>query len=414
MTEFYDNLEIRSTEERETQTLQKIHTVLDSAKNRTKYFSEKLEGWGVADIKTSRDLQNLPLTRKSDLLESQKQNPPFGNMTAVPSNKLRRIFSSPGPIYDPQGHQEDFWRFGRAMWAAGFRSGDLIHNTFSYHFTPAGFMVDSGGMKLGCPVFPAGTGQTEMQVHTIADLKPPCYAGTPSFLKIILEKAEELEVKLAPSLSKALVGGEALLPAVRNLFQDRGIETRQIYGTADLGLIAYETDASGRMVVDEDVVVEIVQPGTGLLVPDGEIGEVVVTLLNTTYPLIRYATGDLSSIQTNPSGCGRTNKVISGWKGRADQTTKVRGMFVSPNQIATIQEKHPYIKKARLTVNHDGNQNDIMTLYCQVTRGSSINKEQITTSLRDVTKLRGDVVFLKDEESFPNDGIIIEDKRKFH
>ena len=292
-------------------------------------------------------------------------------------------------------------------------AGDIVHNTFSYHFTPAGFMVDEGAKKIGCAVFPAGTGQTEMQVRTIADLKPSAYAGTPSFLKIILEKAEELDIRLAPSISKALVGGEAFLAEFRALFQDRGIETRQCYGTADLGLVAYETEPMEGLVIDEHVVVEIVRPGTGQPVMLGDVGEVVVTLLNSSYPLIRYATGDLSAIADGDSKCGRTNIRIKGWMGRADQTTKVRGMFVSPKQIADIQARHSYIKKARLTVEHDGNKNDIMTLFCQVTNGSLVNKEQITTSLREITKMRGNVVFLKDNESFPNDGKIIEDKRKF-
>jgi len=413
MGDYFDKLETRTAEERHEETIGILRKTIDLAQRNTTYFAKKLQDISANEIKDLGDLSKLPITRKADLIEQQKNQPPFGGMNAVETGNLRRIFSSPGPIYDPQGTTEDFWRFGRAMWAAGFRRGDIVHNTFSYHFTPAGFMVDEGAKKIGCAVFPAGTGQTEMQVRTIADLKPSAYAGTPSFLKIILEKAEELDIRLAPSISKALVGGEAFLAEFRALFQDRGIETRQCYGTADLGLVAYETEPMEGLVIDEHVVVEIVRPGTGQPVMLGDVGEVVVTLLNSSYPLIRYATGDLSAIADGDSKCGRTNSRIKGWMGRADQTTKVRGMFVSPKQIADIQARHSYIKKARLTVEHDGNKNDIMTLFCQVTNGSLVNKEQITTSLREITKMRGNVVFLKDNESFPNDGKIIEDKRKF-
>ena len=413
MGDYFDKLETRTAEERHEETIGILRKTIDLAQRNTTYFAKKLQDISANEIKDLGDLSKLPITRKADLIEQQKNQPPFGGMNAVETGNLRRIFSSPGPIYDPQGTTEDFWRFGRAMWAAGFRRGDIVHNTFSYHFTPAGFMVDEGAKKIGCAVFPAGTGQTEMQVRTIADLKPSAYAGTPSFLKIILEKAEELDIRLAPSISKALVGGEAFLAEFRALFQDRGIETRQCYGTADLGLVAYETEPMEGLVIDEHVVVEIVRPGTGQPVMLGDVGEVVVTLLNSSYPLIRYATGDLSAIADGDSKCGRTNSRIKGWMGRADQTTKVRGMFVSPKQIADIQARHSYIKKARLTVEHDGNKNDIMTLFCQVTNGSLVNKEQITTSLREITKMRGNVVFLKNNESLPNDGKIIEDKRKF-
>ncbi|MAW32793.1 MAG: AMP-dependent synthetase [Proteobacteria bacterium] len=413
MGDYFDKLETRTAEERLEETIGILRKTIDLAQRNTTYFAKKLQDISAHEIKDLNDLSKLPITRKTDLIEQQKNRPPFGGMNAVEPGKLARIFSSPGPIYDPQGTTEDFWRFGRAMWAAGFRPGDIVHNTFSYHFTPAGFMVDEGAKKIGCAVFPAGIGQTEMQVRTIADLKPSAYAGTPSFLKIILEKAEELDIQLAPSISKALVGGEALLAEFRALFQERGIETRQCYGTADLGLVAYETEPTEGLVIDEHVVVEIVRPGTGQPVMSGDVGEVVVTLLNSSYPLIRYATGDLSAIADGNSKCGRTNARIKGWMGRADQTTKVRGMFVSPKQIADIQARHSYIKKARLTVEHDANKTDIMTLFCQVTNGSLVNKEQITTSLREITKMRGNVVFLKDNESLPNDGKIIEDKRKF-
>ncbi len=413
MTSFYDELENRSPSQREEDNFSQLRKTLEIAKTQTEYFSEILAGISSDGIRDRTDLSSLPVTRKDDLQERQGKTPPFGGMTTGKPGQLQRIFSSPGPIYDPQGRIDDYWRFGRAMWAAGFRSGDIIHNTFSYHFTPAGFMVDEGAKKIGCSVFPAGVGQTELQVRTIADLRPAAYAGTPSFLKIILEKAEELGIKLAPSISKALVGGEALLPEFRVMFQDRGIETRQCYGTADLGLVAYETVPNQGLVIDEGVILEIVKPGTGQLVSDGEVGEVVITLLNPIYPLIRYATGDLSAISEGVSNCGRTNFRIKGWMGRANQTTKVRGMFISPKQIAEIQGRHSYIKKARLLIEHDSNKSDEMTLFCEVSNGSLVNKEQISNSLREITKMRGTVVFVKEGETLPNDGKVIEDKRNF-
>ena len=413
MTEFFDELEVRSAEKREEQNFQILHQVLRCAKDKTPYFGSLLKGVDPSQVKNRGDLANLPITRKTHLLEAQTKFLPFGGMTSIPTGNLRRIFSSPGPIYDPQGTTNDYWRFARAMWAAGMRKGDVVHNTFSYHFTPAGFMVDEGGKKIGCAVFPAGTGQTEMQVRTIADIKPAAYAGTPSFLRIILEKAQDMEVQLAPSISKALVGGEALLPEFRKMFQERGIDVRQCYGTADLGLIAYETTIMDGLIVDEEVILEIVRPGTGTLVSDGEVGEVVVTCLNPEYPLIRYATGDLSAVAEGESQCGRTNLRIKGWMGRADQTTKVRGMFVTPKQIGEIQAKHPYLKRVRLTIEHDSGKNDSMTLFCETTQHNRVNRDQVATTLQDVTKLRGDVIFLKLEESLPNDGKVIEDKRRF-
>jgi phenylacetate-CoA ligase len=341
----------------------------------------------------------------------QKESPPFAGMTAVSTGDLGRVFSSPGPIYDPQGARGDFWRFGRALFAAGFRRGDLVHNTFSYHFTPAGFMMDLAAQAVGCAVFPAGVGQTELQVAAIADLKPDGYAGTPSFLKIILDKADEMKTDVS-SLRKASVSGEALLPAVRDLLQSRGIDVRQSYGTADLGLIAYETEPMGGLVVDEGVIVEILRPGTGNPVAAGEVGEVVVTTLCTEYPLIRFATGDLSAVAVGVSACGRTNMRIKGWMGRADQTTKVKGMFVHPSQVDQVVKRHPEILKARLSVEHDAGRNDRMRLRCEVRSRSDALSQAIAESLRDICKLRGDVEFA-DAGSLPNDGKVIEDLRKY-
>jgi phenylacetate-CoA ligase len=332
-------------------------------------------------------------------------------MTAIPTGALGRVFSSPGPIYDPQGARGDFWRFGRALFAAGFRRGDLVHNTFSYHFTPAGLMMDLGAQAVGCAVFPAGVGQTELQVAAIAELKPDGYSGTPSFLKILLEKADELKAD-ASSLKKALVSGEALLPPVRDMLKSRGIEVRQCYGTADLGLIAYETEPMGGLIVDEGVIVEILRPGTGDPVPSGEVGEVVVTTFCTEYPLIRFATGDLSAVAPGISPCGRTNTRIKGWMGRADQTTKIKGMFVHPSQVDQVIKRHAEIVKARLTVDHDADRNDRMRLRCEVRGRSDALAQAIAGTVREVCKLRSEVEFA-DIGSRPNDGKVIEDLRKY-
>ena len=298
--DYYDDLETRDPEQRERALFSALPGQIRHAKAHTAYFANLLHEVDAAAIVDRKALATLPVTRKSDLIAAQKAAPPFAGMTAVATGALCRVFSSPGPIYDPQGGRGDFWRFGRALFAAGFRRGDLVHNTFSYHFTPAGFMMDLGAQAIGCAVFPAGTGQTEMQVATIADLKPAAYAGTPSFLKILLERAEELKTDVS-SLKKASVGGEALLPPVREWLKVRGIEVRQSYGTADLGLIAYETEPMGGLIVDEGVIVEILRPGTGEPVQPGEVGEVVVTTLCTEYPLIRFATGDLSAIAVGVS-----------------------------------------------------------------------------------------------------------------
>jgi phenylacetate-CoA ligase len=345
-------------------------------------------------------------------MELQKADPPFGAMTSVPLSQLARVFASPGPIYDPQGDKKDFWGFARALYAAGFRPGELVHNTFSYHFTPAGFMLDLAAQALGCPVFPAGVGQTEQQVTAIVDLKPVCYAGTPSFLKIILEKADEMG-KDVGSLKKASVGGEAFLPSVRQMLSERGIRGYQNYGTADLGLIAYETEAREGLVVDEAVIVEIVRPGTGDPIGESEVGEVVVTTLTREYPLIRFATGDLSAVLPGISPCGRTNMRIKGWMGRADQTTKVKGLFVRPSQVDEVVKRHREILRARLTVTHDTAKNDIMTLLVELDgRPPEGLAARIADSMREVCKLRGDIAF-KPPGTLPNDGKVIEDLRQY-
>jgi phenylacetate-CoA ligase len=411
MTEYYDDLETRDPDDRQREQFAALSMQIAHAQANSPYFAALLKDVNPDDIRDRRSLAKLPVTRKSDLIALQKRTPPFGGMTAVPNGALGRIFSSPGPIYDPQGAKGDFWRMGRALFAAGFRRGDIVHNTFSYHFTPAGFMMDLGAQAIGCAVFPAGVGQTELQVAAIADLKPNAYAGTPSFLKIILEKADELKTD-ASSLKKAMVSGEALLPPVRDWLKSRGIEVRQSYGTADLGLVAYETVPMAGLIVDEGVIIEIVRPGTGDPVAEGEVGEVVVTLLSVAYPLIRFATGDLSAVAAGASACGRTGMRIKGWMGRADQTTKVKGMFVHPSQVDQAVKRHPEILKARLVVNHDAGRNDVMILRCEVkTRGDALARA-IADSLREVCKLRGEVEFV-DAGTLPNDGKVIEDLRKY-
>ncbi len=411
MTDFYDDLETRSPEQRNEALLGALPGHIEHARTNAPYFGRLLKDVEPKTVRDRASLARIPVTRKSDLIALQKQAPPFGGMTAVASGKLGRIFASPGPIYDPQGATGDFWRFGRALWAAGFRRGDVVHNCFSYHFTPAGFMVDLGAQAIGCAVFPAGVGQTEMQVKTISDLQAGAYAGTPSFLKIILEKADESGVDLS-CLRKALVSGEALLPAVRKALLERGIEVRQCYGTADVGLIAYESAPDAGLIVDEGVIVEIVRPGSNDPVSDGEVGEVVVTNLSAEYPLIRFGTGDLSAVLPGQSPCGRTNMRIKGWMGRADQTAKVKGMFVHPSQVAEIARRHPQVVRARLVIEHDTQSNDRMTLHCEVADDGETLAPAIAATIREVTKLRGEVNVVA-PGSLANDGKVIDDLRKF-
>jgi phenylacetate-CoA ligase len=320
------------------------------------------------------------------------------------------VFSSPGPIYEPEGRSADYWRTARALYAAGFRAGDLVHNSFSYHMTPGAWILEAGATALGCTVFPAGVGQTEQQVAAMADLQPNGYVGTPSFLRILLEKADELGIKL-PSLTKALVSGEAFLPPVRDAFLARGIAGYQAYATAELGVIAYETEARQGLIVDEGVIVEIVRPGTGDPVAEGEVGEVVVTTFNSDYPLIRFGTGDLSAVLAGVSPCGRTNMRIKGWMGRADQTTKIKGMFVHPEQVAAVVKRHPEIAKARLVVTNPDS-TDQMTLNCEVAAPAADLEKAIADSVRDITKLRAEVKVVA-VGSLANDGKVIEDARKY-
>jgi len=413
MTEHFDLLETRDPEVRERALLDELPRQVAHARANAPAFARILAGIDPAAITSRAALSQLPVTRKSELLELQKAGRPFGGLAALRRGEAARIFASPGPIFEPESRLPDHWRLARALFAAGFRSGDLIHNAFAYHFTPAGSMLETGAHVLGCTVFPAGTGQTEQQVQVIAELAPDGYVGTPSFLRIILEKADELGVAL-PSLRKALVSAEAFPPSLRDAFAARGIVGYQVYASADLGSIAYETEAREGLVVDEGVLLELVQPGTGDPVAPGEVGEVVVTTLhNAVYPLIRFGTGDLSAVLPGTSPCGRTNARIKGWLGRADQTTKVKGMFVHPGQIAAIVKRHPEIVRARLVVDNPGG-SDRMTLNVE-TAGAAPTADAadaIVASIRDVTKLRGEVVFRAPGE-LPNDGKVIDDVRKF-
>ncbi len=409
MSKYFDALETRAPEERERALLARLPAQIALAKQ-TPYYAASFAAVDPASITSRAALAKLPVVRKHELLDLQKETPPFGGLTATAFGELRRIFSSPGPIYDPEGQSKDWWRFARALYAAGFRAGELIHNTFSYHFTPAGFMVDGAAQRLGCPVFPAGIGQTEMQAQTIAALFPTGYVGTPSFLKIIIDKADELKLDVS-SLKKAVVSGEALFPAQKKFFAERGVNVQQAYATADLGMIAYESDGREGLIIEEDMLIEIVRPGTGDPVPVGEVGEVVVTTFNSDYPLVRFGTGDLSAILPGVSPCGRTNMRIKGWMGRADQTAKVKGMFVHPAQVAEVLRRHPQVGKARLVItNIDGI--DYMTLHAETTSQDETLPAALTTSIRDVTKLRGEVKLIA-PGSLSNDGIVIEDARKY-
>ena len=404
MTAFYDALEQRTPDEREQALFEALPRQVAHARAHSPYYAKLLEKVDPESITDRTALARLPVTRKADLLEMQRGGKPFGGLAATPPAKLARIFMSPGPIYDPEGRGADWWRAARTLYAAGFRAGDVVLNCFSYHLTPAGSMFETGLHHLGCAVIPGGVGQTDLQARAIADLEPAGYVGTPSFLKLILEKADELGLA-SGSIRRAVVSGEAFLPVVREFLAARGVEAFQAYGTADLGLVAYETTAREGMVVDEGVLLEIVRPGTGDPVPEGEVGEVVVTTFNPDYPLLRFATGDLSAVLAGPSPCGRTNVRIRGWMGRADQATKVRGMFVHPHQVAEVLRRHG-LGRARLVVENDSGE-DRMTLRVEKLTAAA---EAVAATLREVTKVRGEVVAV---ESLPNDGRVIEDARKY-
>jgi len=423
MNEHFDELENRAPAVRERGQMLALPGLVAHAQAVTSAFADIFRGVNAAEVTSRAALAALPVTRKQALLERQKAArarsdavEPFGGFSAVGWAGLRaprgarRVFQSPGPIYEPEGAGADYWRIARALVAAGFRNGDLIHNSFSYHLTPAGSMMETGAHAIGCTVFAGGVGNTEMQLQAMTDLRPHGYTGTPSFLKIMLDKAAEQGLAL-PSLTKALVSGEACPPTLRDWLRARGIEAYQCYATADVGLIAYETAAREGLVLDEGVIVEIVRPGTGDPVPEGEVGEVVVTVLNPDYPLIRFGTGDLSAVLPGACPTGRTNTRIRGWMGRADQTAKVRGMFVHPGQVAEITRRYPEVTRARLIVSGEM-ANDSMTLRVEADVASDGLARRIADTIRDVTKLRGEVELCA-PGTLPNDGKVIEDARSY-
>ena len=415
MSNYLDSLEIRDPHTRENELMARLPQLIALAQ-RAPGWARILAGANAADIGSRAALARLPVTRKSDLKELQQKELPFGGLTTTPPRQLGRLFMSPGPIFDPEGRAQDWWRFARSLSAVGLRAGHIVQNCFSYHFTPAAFMVEGAAAKIGCAVIPAGIGQTEMQVQAMVELKPDAYVGTPSFLKIIIEKAREMGADIS-SVQRAVVGAEALPPSLRSWLQDNGVsQVLQLYASADIGNIAYETATDGQvnpgMILDEDLILEIVRPGTGTPVAEGEVGEVVITSFNPDYPLIRFGTGDLSAVLPGISPCGRSNTRIRGWMGRADQTTKVRGMFVHPSQVAELARRHPEILKARLVVSGEM-ANDIMTLHCEVADPAAMaGSAAIVDTIRDVTKLRGQVQFVA-HGALPNDGKVIEDARKY-
>ena len=413
-----DQLETRPPEQREATLMAGLPAVLAAARQ-APAMAQALAGIDTAGVTNRAALAALPVTRKPELLERQKAQratDPFGGYSTIGWRGLRgltgarRVYQSPGPIYEPEGSAADYWRIARALVAAGFEAGDLVHNSFSYHLTPGAWMMESGAQAIGCTVFPGGVGNTEQQLQAMVDLRPDAYCGTPSFLRIALEKAAEAGIAL-PSLRKALLSGEAFPPSLRDWLAERGVVGYQAYATADVGLIAYETASREGLVVDEGVIVEIVRPGTGDPVPDGEVGEVVVTVLHPQYPLVRLGTGDLSAVLPGLCPTGRTNQRIKGWMGRADQTAKVRGMFVHPSQVAEVVRRHPQLARARLVVEGEM-ANDRMTLRVESVGATSGLAEAVAATVRDVTKLRCDIDIVG-PGVLPNDGKVIEDARKY-
>jgi phenylacetate-CoA ligase len=406
--EHYDRQETRSAASRENTLFRDLRGVLKIAKPRAPALRAQLKGIDLEAVKTRADLTAIPVVRKSDLKAMQEETPPFGGLTASRASTLKRLLVSPGPIFEPEGHAKDWWGAARAFFAAGFRKGDIVINCFSYHLTPGGHIMESGALALGCPVIPAGIGNTDQQVEAIRYLKPSGYAGTPDFLKILLDRARELKSD-ASSIKRALVSGAALPGTLRKELKERGVAVYQNYGTADLGVIAYESEQSDGMIVNEGLIVEVVRPGTGEPVPIGEAGEVVVTRLNADYPLLRFATGDLSAFLPQTSRCGRTNMQLKGWLGRADQTTKVKGMFVHPAQVAEVHKHHPELMRVRLVVTRKGEQ-DVMTLRAEAKGTGNGLCEAVGSTLQAVTKLRG-VVEVVAPGTLPNDGKVIADER---
>ena len=418
-TDFYDALEQRSPAEREAALMAALPGHVAHAQRASSAFAESLAGIDATTISSRSALAQLPVLRKAELMARQqalRAQDPIGGFATIGwrgqriTRGARRVFQSPGPIYEPEGLATDYWRMARAIFAAGFREGDLAHCSFSYHLTPAGSMMESGAHTLGCATFAGGVGNTELQLQAVADLRPQGYIGTPSFLKILVEKAAETGTDIR-SMSKGMVGGEAFPPSLRDWLAERGIDVYQSYATADAGLIAFETAAREGLVLDEAIILEIVRPGTGDPVSEGEIGEVVVSVLNPDYPLLRFGTGDLSAILPGPCPTGRSNTRIKGWLGRADQTTKVRGMFVHPGQVAEVLRRHPAAGRGRLVIEGEM-ANDRMALRVECSGTPEGLAAALAASIRDVTKLRGEVQLVA-VGSLPNDGKVIEDARAY-
>ena len=402
---YYDELETRSADARAADLAEALGRAIANAKN-APALARLLRDVEPEAVQSRADLARLPVIRKAELSEAQKKKPPFGGFTTRHPHEFNHVFQSPGPIYEPGQIDADWWRLGRFAYAAGLGSTDIVQNCFGYHLTPAGMMFESACRAVGAAVLPAGTGQTELQVRAAADIGTTAYAGTPDYLKVILEKADEMGETL--SLTRALVSGGALFPSLRAAYAERGIATLQCYATADLGLIAYESPAMEGMIVDEGVIVEIVRPGTGDPVPEGEVGEVLVTTLNPDYPLIRFATGDLSAVLPGTSPCGRTNTRIKGWMGRADQTAKIKGMFVRPEQVAALVSRLPDVARARVIADRSGEM-DVMTVQLETTNADAALYEN---TVLEALKLKGRVEIVA-PGSLPNDGKVIEDRRSY-
>jgi phenylacetate-CoA ligase len=408
MTDHYDKLETRPAGERNEDLFARL-PVLVAAALQAPGWREHLKGVDAKAVNSREALARLPVMRKSALPAMQKAAPPFAGFVPAATSSFARLFTSPGPIFEPEGTEKDPWRAARSLFAAGFRAGDVVLNTFSYHMTPGGFILDSAARALGCPVIPAGPGQTEQQLEMIAHLKPAGYTGTPDFLKIILDAAKAANRDVS-CITKALVSGAAFPPSLQAEVKSRGVDAYQTYAIAEIGVVAYESSAREGLIVNEDVLLEIVRPGTGDLVAEGEVGEIVVTSFNEHHPWLRLATGDLSKIMKGTSPCGRTNARIAGWMGRADQTTKVKGMFVRPEQIAELSRHYPALKKLRLVVTRE-NEQDAMTLRAESANGGADLPEQVAATLQAVTKLKGRVEIVA-PGSLPNDGKVISDERQ--
>jgi phenylacetate-CoA ligase len=409
MPDHFDQLETRDPAQRELAQFNLLPDLIRNAVAAAPGWADQLKGIDPAAVTSREALAALPVLRKSGLHVLQAKRPPFGGFTTASATAVARVFMSPGPIFEPEGRGADWWRVARALYAAGVRRGDIVHNTFAYHLTPGGWILDSGARALGCAVIAAGPGNTEQQIEAIQTLKPSVYVGVPDYLKILLDKARDTG-KDATSFKKAVVSGGALFPSLRAEYKQRGVATFQTYATADLGIVAYESAALDGMIVDEGVIVEIVRPGTGDPVPPGEVGEVVVTSFNRDYPMIRFATGDLSAVLPGISPCGRTNMRIKGWLGRADQTTKVKGMFVHPEQVAEVAKRHAGVGRVRLVVGRSGEQ-DTMTLHAEATDDADL-KAKLAETLQSVTKLKGEVALVA-PGSLPNDGKVIADERTY-